>query len=331
VIGAESPGERFGHAVAAGDFDADGLDDLAVGAPFDGGSEAGVYVFRGSAQGLTYSRRLSPSLLTTRDYGDNPSGTVVTPSPDSEFGTALAVGDFDDDGYQDLAVGAPGVASDAGAVYIIGGSSTGLVLTAAQWLDQSEAGGGVEAGDYFGASLAAGDFDGDGHDDLAVGTPYELLDGDLAGVTSMFKGQDLSGGARRLIGDGRLHQEMGPGTNTDGDAFGFALAAGNVDADNRDELFIGTPGNAFNAGAVFRADKDSGTWSVNTEFTRSGSIGFGSAIAVGDIVGDSTKDLVVGGPGKASNTGAFYVWRATTTGLTFSSSFDSNETGDELG
>ncbi|MBZ0110851.1 MAG: FG-GAP-like repeat-containing protein, partial [Thermoanaerobaculia bacterium] len=111
------------------------------------------------------------------------------------FGWATVTCDFDGDGYVDLAIGAPGtsvfgVLEDAGAVYVAYGSPGGLTLIGHQTLTQPPAGSDPpEANDYFGAALAAGDFDGDGRCDLAVGAPREVVVGvSVAGSVHVFTG-----------------------------------------------------------------------------------------------------------------------------------------------
>ena len=95
-------------------------------------------------------------------------------------------GDFDGDGYADLAIGAPwedlGFQEDAGVVTVLYGSADGLSATDSQRWNQNVRGirNQAELGDQFGWDLAAGDFDGDGFSDLAVGVPGENLRYDTA-------------------------------------------------------------------------------------------------------------------------------------------------------
>jgi hypothetical protein len=98
-LGSNENDDRFGQALAAGDFDGDGNDDLAVGAPGEKpGSEpksGWVFVFRGTAAGMN----------PWKGFGQQGLGSNEN---DDRFGQALAAGDFDGDGREDLAVGAPG-------------------------------------------------------------------------------------------------------------------------------------------------------------------------------------------------------------------------------
>ena len=96
------------------------------------------------------------------------------------FGKSVAAGDFDNDGYDDLAIGAPGdtvgLVLEAGSVTIIYGGAIGLDLTTRQLIHQNLLPAGAspaEADDHFGAALSASKLDTDGDDDLAVGVPDE--------------------------------------------------------------------------------------------------------------------------------------------------------------
>jgi len=170
----------FGLALAAGRFDdSDAIDDLAIGSFGDDSivsSGGAVYVFRGSSIGLGgISERITPELL----FGGGAS------APLDNFGYALAAGDFDGDGVEDLAIGAPGVEVSGnadGEVTIV----TGKVLGAARARSFQHGFGGLPGSSsehdlQLGQALAAGDFDGDGHADLAIGAPVESEAG-LPGV-----------------------------------------------------------------------------------------------------------------------------------------------------
>jgi len=108
-------------------------------------------------------------------------------------------------------------------VAILTGKATGLNSTGNRQFTQSGAGaGGTERGDRFGAALSAGDFDGDGKDDLSAGSPDE--DGgsvDAVGVVAV-----LTGSATGIDGTGNAQftqSETGTESTEAGDRFGSAL------------------------------------------------------------------------------------------------------------
>ena len=122
---------------------------------------------------------------------------------DDRFGAALAVGDFDDDGFDDLAIGVPGEDSpapdrieDAGAVQVIYGTRDGLRSRKNQLLTQSWTGmqNAPHAFDRFGNGLTAKNFDANPGTDLAVSVPGEDLGPDYdAGAISVIFGSAVRG------------------------------------------------------------------------------------------------------------------------------------------
>jgi hypothetical protein len=281
--------DRFGAAVASADFNRDGFADLAVGSPDDSrgaSSTGGVNVLYGSAHGVkgTGGQYWQPTA----------SGLPVG----SRFGIALATGDFDGDGYPDLAMGQ----SDPGRVLVARGSATGLsqggiVLAAEPYVTG-----------FYGESLVAGDLNGDGFDELIVGAPLHDASSDWAGAVFIH-----AGSASGLAATATVVTPPDVGVADAGSSnFGRTISTGDFDADGFDDLAVGAadgmaggvvagfvaviPGSvvgaALSAAVIWTQEKD-GVPGVSEAHDS-----FGGSLASGNITGDAADDLVIGIPGE---------------------------------
>ncbi len=313
VVGALEEDDFFGQSLGAGDFDGDGHADLAVGVPGEDvgaiGNAGAVNVLYGSAAGLSTAPGTTANSLWTQ--GD--LGSSLDEASD-EFGHALVAGDWNDDGRDDLAIGAPrenwGEVIDAGAVFVILGSDDGLTALGDQVRTQDDGGipGDADPDDHFGWSLAAGDFDGDGIADLAIGSPGEsTAGGSEFGLVHLLPG--VPGLGVSSLASAMIDRSQAAGAAASGDRFGWALAAGDFDGGSADELVIAAPGaEVAGTGSAGETYILSGLVPAHPvvvgTFSQDGAVpgaveagdSFGEALAPGDFDGNGFSDLAVGLP-----------------------------------
>ncbi|WP_327188775.1 FG-GAP and VCBS repeat-containing protein [Streptomyces xinghaiensis] len=249
----------------ADDFNGDGYRDLASAAPgavANSEEKAGAIVVNyGASGGISASRKKITS--------QSSSGVPGASEADDRFGTELAHGDLNNDGYGDLVVGIPleDVPGDIdrGTVTILWGSSSGL--SGGTTISDPNASGH----DRFGQSLAVGDFTGDGRTDLAVGSTGKDV--------WIFKGGfTTSGGAAGKL---RFDAQIESGAHPRG---AVQLAAGDFDDDGADDVVVASSAGNF----VYR-----GASTGPTLQTEAGT-GYAGALTVADFDLDGHDDLVVG-------------------------------------
>lgn len=329
--GARDPGDQFGSALAAGDFNKDSYADLAIGVPGEDDNAGAVAIIYGAQNGLNAGNGPAGNQLWDQDncYGCATAANMKgSKESGDKFGTALAVGDFNADGVDDLAIGLPwkdssGNTPGAGVAVLMGysgpGSTNGLHTfndAGDQLFDHSTLGYRSEGA---GKALAAGDFNGDGVDDLAVGAPSA----NSGGKVFVLRGQSYTvGGGLTAAGLQELKQSQNglPGSDEDNDEFGAALAAGDFNDDGKADLAIGSPGEDKSGGAITvvygGASGLQGANSPGAKMWYQGEGGLsddleggdylGSALTAGDFDGNGGADLAIGAYGFVNYVGGVF-------------------------
>jgi len=277
---------RFGSALAAGDFNGDGRDDLAVGAP---GQEK-VFVYYGHALGLggvSY-------VFNSGTFGIGENGL-------SNFGHALAAGRLAGDAYDDLVIGAPG---NTGRVYVLKGSATGLTTTGGSVIEPANLPQPPSSAAFFGAALAIGNVAGAPALDLIIGAPHAVVNGHLqAGVVCVIPGTNT---VSSLTAAAALTYDQSATTGSPGpqNRFGASVAIGNFFNDGGEQDFaVGCPGNDSRIGRVYIAKGQllspvfTQTLAQAPAEQENGDV-FGETLATGDQDADGFDDLAVGSPGE---------------------------------
>jgi hypothetical protein len=326
----------LGAGKVQADFNGDGYADLVAGAtnPDEEDGDTGMTViFYGSASGLTTTGRQQIN-------GPELPGVGVN---DRFSPSSYVAGDFNGDGYSELVIADStanvGNVNQAGEVYVIPGSATGLKISSAKAWSQATSGvpGAPEPGDVFGSSIAAADFGGGPQIDLAIGVRGELLGKDKLRPSGMV--HVLYGTSRGLSasGDQVWTQDSSgvPGKAEGGDSFGDHLAAGDFDGKNKADLAVGVPfenvGDDEDAGAVTviysSSKKLSGKGSQSWTQASGGISGtteyrdyFGGALAAGNFTGHNRDDLAIGSVGEKftgrTDVGSVHVLLGSSSGLT---------------
>ncbi len=243
----------LGASLVIGDVDGSPPEELVAADPTASGATGVVWVF---------------------DPFGSVTSTIPGPAIGSYFGISLAIGDFDGNTIGDIAVGAPGIDApmsgavparmDAGAAFVLYGPPVGIDVTVfgakgdpdgvsnapAPTLDTDDPGG------LFGSSLAAGDVDLDGRDDLLIGAPYEdgtaglyagrawlLAELAYAVPTTLDLGAD-PGRARTVIIGGSGTGSVAA-SELLGDFLGFSVDLLDFDGDDAADVFAGAPNDPF--------------------------------------------------------------------------------------
>ncbi len=297
-----------GFSVAVGDVNGDGKGDLIIGALY---SDA-YFAKKIRNAGVTYVYFGRSELEKTVDLSASADLIIYGASKLEHSGFAVAAGDLNDDGIQDIVIGAPeadsklvGKRNDSGVTYVVFGRKQFAEKKIG--LEAGEADVELHSpknGEYSGSSLAVGDFNGDEVDDLLIGSPFTDVPFNDAGVVYVVCGH------RSLTGRKNLHTDSCSSVRgvKAGDRLGMAVAAADLNGDRIDDLILGAletdgPTGASNVGEVTviagRPDLPKELRLADGLFRFRGSNSgdyVGSALATGDVNGDGVSDLIIGVP-----------------------------------
>ncbi|MEC7987794.1 MAG: MopE-related protein [Myxococcota bacterium] len=314
LVGEDTTNYSGQHVKSLGDMDGDGLDDIIIGS-FGNNQFAGkAYIVFSSSLGSTTSINLADA-----DYSFSASTGF------DSFGYAVAsAGDVDGDGRDDLLVGATGNSehiSGAGKIYLFLASSLGA-RTNLTVDDADYSFYGENPADYIGMSFdGAGDIDGDGLDDIIIGTSLNDEVRENAGKAYLIFGGNLAlhGNAPRSLSEADFFFF---GENANHNAGVSVSGAGDIDGDGLDDVIIGADGALSNTGkayivlassinnnvfandptTIFLSEADH-TFLGAVEGDRAGK----SVSKAGDINGDGITDLLIGASGDQTVPGTTYL------------------------
>ena len=326
VWGATS-GDNTGRAVASGDINGDGYDDIIIGAfeadPIGRDTAGETYVIFGKS----FS---SPPY--TIDLGARPADITIYGEDENDyFGYAVASGDLNGDGFDDLIISTPFADFNAeeticaGRVYVIFGSSflspPYTIDLHTQLADITIC--GADAYDLLGGGISSGDVNNDGYEDIIIGAPCADPDGrGCAGETYIIFGSSFAS-PPYIIDLNTQSADITIYGDDENDWSGWAVASGDVNNDGYDDVIIGAPqadsGDRYWVGetyVIFGDSFSSPPYTIDlstqsADITVYGDDYFGKsgrAVTSGDVNGDGCGDLVIGASWAGeSDAGKIYV------------------------
>lgn len=233
TITGDAPGNHFGHSMTFGDLNGDGYADFIVGSMHNSSSDfwGKVHVYYGSPSGITATTAAAAGFILLSESDEYWS-----------FSSSLATSDTNNDGYDDLAVGNYDMGIDS-RVHIFHGSPSGLAGSSPR-RPSIPLGDIIITGNFIGSSIAFGDVNGDGYQDIAIGA---FLDNSGTGRVYIIHG--TSGGIPG--GDVTVNEYATFIGQAAGNNLGKSVALGDINGDGYADLVMGAYGFNGNQGRVY--------------------------------------------------------------------------------
>ena len=350
--GAYVQGETSMNSTAfPGDVDGDSIDDVVAAA------DGYAYVIYGVGSDGFWIKNISGPLANLVE-DEFPGDAVRYYANGAPISVVAGAGDVNDDGYDDVAFGAPTAYGGVGTVFVIFGSDTRATGTVDIMNDFTKGVDYMElmgmSTDGFGSALSSTDLNGDGYADVVVGAPYAV--GSAYAV--VYFGSATA--SMMTVDVGMLNATDGvvifydvdeEDANTSSSMFGYAVAGiGDMNGDGIDDVAVGAPGwdavcvvlgaETFAAAsfACTALDPTSTAISGLTIVSAYEGGGFGASLAhAGDVNDDGFADFLIGAPLEMSEAGAAYlilgqnVLSTPVAPLDVGMKFYSSVVGDSLG
>ncbi len=293
------------NALSSGDINRDGFDDVIIGSASSGGGVGYTYVVFGKAGAWAATTALSALNGTT--------GFRLDGATAGDFSaTSVSSGDINNDGYNDVIVGASDGNSAAGYTYVVFGKSGAWAASTALSSLNGTTGfrlDGVNAGDHVGVTVASGNINGDAYDDVIVGANGTDALGVSGGSTYVVFGKAGAWAASTVLNTTNLDGTTGFRFDGWGESRGPLGKGGDVNGDGFDEL-INTTYMGEQIFVVF--GKASGWAATQNIYSINGTNGFrldastngdhaGFSVAFGDMTGDYYADLLIGAESASYN------------------------------
>ena len=275
ILEGQNAGDRFGHGISFGDIDNDGYEDIIIGACRYGERQGRAYLYWGNDRN---SMDAHPDKIFD---GENEKG--------SAFGVSSAVYDIDNDGYDDIILGADGRA------YLYFGNTRELMDTSYDLIFKQE-----NPKYSFGYRISCGDVDNDGYGDIVIGPWW-----------SSHNQAYLYYGGNKSNMDAKADVIFKAQTEGN-DFFGTGIVCVDQNKDGHDDIVMGAPGyNDKQSRSYLFYGNSKKSMDANPDMIFDGEVEgslYGLREVCGDIDGDKVNDIVIGAHVYRQRVGRVYVY-----------------------